>query len=449
MKPLKILQDPTFDLSKRGLPISPLARLEELAKESGDFVSYNTRFGTFVLVNNPEVVRAILNDRNCTRTLKSPLRTILGNGLLTSDGPVWERDRRALLPEFCPVQALSLVDQFRAITNSEIDSIEAPNITFDLSLWISRLTLRNITETLLGITLDDKFLEAFAVVMQQLGEITNGTVLGIPLVRSPESNKTFLGSMRYIEDRITEIVDLGVENRCRVGSRITHAGGLEPSSQQNRRNLRDQILTIIAAGHETTAISIAWTWYLVLNSHEFRERFVNEIDSVLLGNPIQKQDICKLTFTRNIINETLRLFPPVWMLARTVIRDMRIRDFLIPANTNVVVSPYLLHRNESIWDNALEFDPTRFEKLSSTQEEAYIPFLAGRHHCLGKHFSLNESTVVLATMAQRLDIQKVEVHQIEPLPLLSLRMNRPFKASAKMRTLPPENGDCFCGSLGG
>jgi len=386
LKPLKILQNPAFDLSKRGLPLNPLARLEELAKESGEFVSYNTRFGTFFLVNNPEVVRAILNDRNCTRTLKSPLRTILGNGLLTSDGPVWERDRRALLPEFCPVQALSLVDQFRAITNSEIDAIEAPNITFDLSLWISRLTLRNITETLLGITLDDKFLEAFAVVMQQLGEITNGTVLG---------------------------------------------------------------LTIIAAGHETTAISIAWTWYLVLNSHEVRERFVNEIDSVLLGNPIQKQDICKLTFTRNIINETLRLFPPVWMLARTVIRDMRIRDFLIPANTNVVVSPYLLHRNESIWDNALEFDPTRFENLSSTQEEAYIPFLAGRHHCLGKHFSLNESTVVLATMAQRLDIQKVEVDQIEPLPLLSLRMNRPFKASAKMRTLPPENGDCSHGSLGG
>jgi len=412
LKPLKILQNPAFDLSKRGLPLNPLARLEELAKESGEFVSYNTRFGTFFLVNNPEVVRAILNDRNCTRTLKSPLRTILGNGLLTSDGPVWERDRRALLPEFCPVQALSLVDQFRAITNSEIDAIEAPNITFDLSLWISRLTLRNITETLLGITLDDKFLEAFAVVMQQLGEITNGTVLGIPLVRSPESNKTFLGSMRYIEDRITEIVDLGVENRCRVGSRITHAGGLEPSSQQNRRNLRDQILTIIA-------------------------------------DPIQKQDICKLTFTRNIINETLRLFPPVWMLARTVIRDMRIRDFLIPANTNVVVSPYLLHRNESIWDNALEFDPTRFENLRSTQEEAYIPFLAGRHHCLGKHFSLNESTVVLATMAQRLDIQKVEVDQIEPLPLLSLRMNRPFKASAKMRTLPPENGDCSHGSLGG
>jgi cytochrome P450 len=191
----------------------------------------------------------------------------------------------------------------------------------------------------------------------------------------------------------------------------------------SEKELRDEIVTMLLAGHETTAVTLSWAFYSIACHSHVAERFYAEVDDVVGQRVIEASDVPRLEYTRKIVDETLRLYPPVWVLARGAFRDDELGGYRIPATSAVVVSPYVIHRHPDFWSDPERFDPERFDPSVERREVGtYLPFLHGRHVCLGKHFALTETVVVLATIAQRYRMHLVSDEPACYEPLTSLRI---------------------------
>ena len=189
------------------------------------------------------------------------------------------------------------------------------------------------------------------------------------------------------------------------------------------RQIRDEVVTMLTAGHETTAVTLCWAWYAILSHPHIEAKFYREVDEVLGSRTVTAADLPRLRYTRMIIDETLRMYPPVWLVARVALRDDESGRFPIPAGASVLISPYLIHRRREHWPEPEKFEPERFVAGSETCDAGgYLPFLSGRHLCLGKYFALTEATVVLVTIAQRRRFQLCDQQHIALDPLISLRM---------------------------
>ena len=398
----------------------------------GDVVRYQTRFGTFTLVNEPQLARDVLNNHNYVRSDHSPLKTILGNGLLVSDGPVWERSRRTLLPEFTPARINKLVDLFRAVTIEETNGLSADHRVLNFADLTNRIALSNITRPMFNCDLGDAFLKPFSLVLQQIGEITNSAVFGLPLIRGPRANKELSSAMTTLEEMVSNVTQNSEAGRMPFLSSLCETFK-NNDAEAVQKQLRDEVLSFVIAGHETTAVTMSWFWHAILSHPEVMQTFYDEVDHILQGKPITMEDVPRLVYTRQILDETLRLYPPIWMISRTAIREMEIGGYLIPANSNVVVSPFVIHRRPDAWNNPDQFDPDRFQHRSSESNRAFIPFLTGRHICIGKHFALLEAVIVAATLAQQFRFRRAASLPEDFLPLLSLRMRQPFMIQLESR----------------
>jgi cytochrome P450 len=204
------------------------------------------------------------------------------------------------------------------------------------------------------------------------------------------------------------------------------------SGELTFRQVRDEVLTMLTAGHETTAVTLSWAWYSILSHPAIAEKFYREVEEVLGSRPVTAADLPRLRYTRMIVDETLRMYPPIWLVARVALRDDNSGKRPIPANAGVLISPFLIHRRPQCWPQPDEFRPERFALGTDGAEElGYLPFLGGRHICLGKFFALAETVTVLATIAQRCRFQRVDLHPIEFDPLLSLRMSGSFRVNVE------------------
>ncbi|MCP4192659.1 MAG: cytochrome P450 [Planctomycetaceae bacterium] len=411
---------------------SPIDVLQELADTYGDVVRYQTRFGTFTLVNDPQLASDVLNSHDYVRSNHSPLKTILGNGLLVTDGPAWQRTRQSVLPEFTPARISRLAGLFRDVTIEETNRLSADPRELNFSDLMNRIALSNITRPMFNCDLGDEFLKPFSLVLQQLGEITNSAVFGLPLIRGPQANKEFKIAMMTIEGIVSDLTQKHEARQMPFLSSICEAFK-NNDAKTVEKQLRDEVLSFVIAGHETTAVSMSWFWYAILSHPEVMQKFYDEVDHILQGKPITIEDVPRLAYTQQILNETLRLYPAIWMISRTAIGKSKIGGYPIPADSNVVVSPYIIHRRPESWNNPHQFDPDRFRHESAERNRAFIPFLTGRHICIGKHFALLEAVIVAATLAQQFRFRPAASLSEDFLPLLSLRMRQPFMIQLESR----------------
>jgi cytochrome P450 len=187
--------------------------------------------------------------------------------------------------------------------------------------------------------------------------------------------------------------------------------------------LRDEVLTLFAAGHETTANALAWTWYLLSLDRTVAERLRGELAGVLGGRAASIEDLPRLVYTRMVIDEAMRLFPPAWATSRNAVEEDELGGVRIPKGAIVLMSPYVTHRRPDLWDQPKRFDPDRFapERAGSRPRYAYFPFGGGPRLCIGSSFALTEATLVLAALAQRFELRLPEGHQVEPEPMVTLR----------------------------
>jgi cytochrome P450 len=197
----------------------------------------------------------------------------------------------------------------------------------------------------------------------------------------------------------------------------------ETGNGMNDRQVHDEVITLLLAGHETTAVTLTWTWYLLSAHPDAERRLHEELDSVLGGRVPMPDDLAALPYTQMVVEEALRLYPPAWAILRRATGEDQIGPYRVPAGTSIFISPYAMHRHPAFWEDPDAFHPERFspERSAGRPHFAYLPFGGGPRQCIGNTFALMEAQLVLATVAQRYQLRAVPGHVVEPNPLITLR----------------------------
>ncbi|MDP3767798.1 MAG: cytochrome P450, partial [Dehalococcoidia bacterium] len=253
------------------------------------------------------------------------------------------------------------------------------------------------------------------------------------------TNLRFRRAMRTLDDIVYGMIEARRNNgadKDDLLSMLLEARDEETGEGMSDKQLRDEVFTMFTAGHETTAAALAWTWYLLSQHPEAEGRLHNELGSVLSGRTPGLDDLQRLPYTRMVIEETLRLYPPVWSIGRMALREDTVLGYRIPAKGQVLLSSYVTHRHPEFWDEPERFDPERFapERAASRPRYAYFPFGGGPRQCIGNEFAMMEAQLALATLAQRYRLRLVPGQVVEPEPAVTLRPRHGVMVTVEARS---------------
>lgn len=410
----------------------PLTAFVRWRAEVGDVARLRLGAVTAHLVAHPREIKQILQERH--REFVKPmvgrrnLSRLLGNGLLVSEGDFWLRQRRIAQPAFHRRRidgfAARMV-QAGADLGEEWEARARTGEPFDLHHDMMRVTLRIVQETLLGSTATDDTDRVGEAVSYLIGEINRRFRR---VVEAPEDWPT-PANRRFAKHRavLDEAVHAMIQERRRGApsddllSMLLEARDEESGESMDDQQLRDEVMTIFLAGHETTANALSWTFYLLGKHPEVARRLRAELDEALGGRLPTGDDYRALPYTKMVFQESMRLYPPAWILARSPRRDLELSGYHLPAGSRVFLSPWVTHRHPELWPDPLGFDPERFRDPSAIDPFAYFPFGGGRRFCIGQGFAMMEGVLLLATLARRVHLELVPGHDVVPEALVTLR----------------------------
>jgi cytochrome P450 len=396
-----------------------LNRYMAMRKEYGDIVQL--KFGpmdAFVLYS-PEYVHHVLvkNQKNYIKGIGyDGFRLLVGNGLVTSDGETWRTHRRLLQPPFTPTAVMQFHQMMVDVTNGLLDRWQAVadaggSIVMDEEMM--RLTMSIIGRAMFDIDLDKEIKEvgqalheAFAFIPQRSNALIP---MSVPLPSHTRFKRNLEVINTFIYERIAEARKNGPSNT--LLSRLIQARDEETGEALDDLALRDEAVTLFFAGFETTARSLTWVWYLITRHPEVQQRLVAEATAVLGAGANRHdpsvEDLHKLVYTHQVVDETLRIYPPTSLLARQASGDDVIGGYDIKAGSMIILVPHLVHRTESVWPDPERFDPDRFlpEADAARPKSAYIPFASGPRVCLGNSFALLEMVLALSMASARYVIE--------------------------------------------
>lgn len=419
-----------------------------------------------LICNGPAWVRQAFVTQNDAVERKSPqmrhaLKPLLGDGLFISDGPVWQRRRKIVAPiihasrlsEFAPIMVETTVemrDRWAAIpAGQEINALTE----------MAQLTAEIICRTIFGRTLGHahahEIVDAFSRYQSHVDQTSFASLIGmpdwIPRLHRPAIHRATRRIHAVLDDIITGYRQRG---EAEDGAMIGHLLDARDENDEplSTEAIRNEAAVIFMAGHETTANTLAWAWYLLSQAPEVEARLHEELDRVLGGRVATLADVPRLAYARAIIDETLRLYPPVPMLAREAVRDTELHGRSIRKGSLVIVVPWLLHRHIDFWDEPDAFIPERFlpEAQRPIDKYAYVPFATGPRVCAGMAFGLAESVICLATLAQGFALRLRPGAKVEPVARLTLRPEgdglpmtlHPRAPAAGAGEAPPAPGGC-------
>jgi cytochrome P450 len=385
------------------------------------------------LITNPADVRHVLQD-NARNYHKSPLyhklRMSLGNGLLTSEDEFWLRQRRISQPAFHRqriAQLASVMADAARDTAKAWQALARRSEPTDIGHEMMRLTRTVVLRALLGGDLGPyatNIDHAWTVINQHIGESFWSFGLMDML---PTSKRREFEAARTL---LRAAVDYVISQRRRSPSQsvdllsmLLAARDEETGEAMTDEQLRVEVTTFLLAGQETTSLALTWTWYL-LSQHPWAQRRLEaEMDTVLGGRPPEYSDLANLSYTRMVIDEAMRLYPPAWGFSRQALADDQLGGFRLPRGWLAFVIPYVLHRLPAFWPDPERFDPERFlpERSADRPKFVYLPFGAGPRQCIGNHFALIEAQLIVATLAQRYRLHLVPGHPVTPWALITLR----------------------------
>jgi len=411
----------------------PLAFVENTARTYGDVAHW--RFGrtNVYLLSHPDLIRDVLvtNHRNFIKSrVLQRSRVLLGDGLLTSEGEHHLRQRRMIQPSFHRDRVASYATVMGEHASQLADRWQNGE-TVDMAREMMRLTLAIAGRTLMGLDVGegeaDEIGSALSDALTLFDRLTNP--LGELLDRIPiPSTRKLWRARDQLDATIHRVI---AARRATLGSgddllsELLLAQDVEgDGARMSNEQVRDEILTIFLAGHETTANALAWTWCLLSQHSRIADRLHAEIDEVLGGRTATADDFPRLTFTRSVIAESMRLFPPAWTLGRQPLEDYDAGGYRLRAGSIVLMSPWVVHRDPRFFPDPLSFNPDRWsvEGEAAMHRHAYFPFGAGPRKCIGEGFAWMEAVLVLATLAQRWRATLVADHPVVPRPLITLRL---------------------------
>jgi len=386
------------------------------------------------LINHPDDIKHVLqeNARNYNKEL-SPytiLKPFLGKGLITNNGDSWLQQRRLIQPAFHRHRLAAfgtLITETVLLMFEQWDRCAATGQPLDMATEMMRVTLRIVGLALFSIDLSQET-EILGQTFTTMSKLISQLFYFPPFLLSlPTSRKR---RMQATIHKIDQIVYRIIAERRREAfdredllSLLLSTQDEETGERMTDQQLRDEIITLLFAGHETTANALSWTWYLLSQYPNVLNCLQQEIDSVLGGQLPTVAHLPLLPYSRMVLDEALRLYPPVYILNRHAVEADELGGYYIPANSSVFISPYTTHRHPAFWEHPGDFDPGRFSPERSIRRHpyAYIPFIGGPRQCIGKHLALMEAQLVLVTVAQRYHFRLLSGQQIEPKTLMTLR----------------------------
>ncbi|HEV3301630.1 MAG TPA: cytochrome P450 [Planctomycetaceae bacterium] len=403
----------------------------------------------FAIFHPDHVYHVLVKHReNYTKQARgyNKLRQVVGNGLLTSEGDFWLRQRRLLQPAFAPAKLAGFADAMVTATEEMSRSWEPAaerGEAIDVADEMMRLTMRIVGETLLGTDVTGEASDVGPALSLVLDEVSRR--IHTPwnfLERLPlAGNRRYERALQTLNRSVQKIID---EHRAEPARAVRSEDLLtmlmaardeETDSKMSDQQLRDEVMTFFLAGHETTAKALTWTFYLLSKHVEVRSRLEREIDTVLSGRPATAEDLPKLSYAKQVVQESMRLFPPVWGLARMTMQEDQIGDVTVPGGSPVLISQYVTHRHRGFWENPEGFDPDRFlpGRSEGRHPYAYFPFGAGPRICIGNHFAMLESVLILATIASRWSLNLIPGRPVIPESRVTLRPKHGLFMSAEPR----------------
>ncbi len=425
----------------------------------GDVVRF--KFGPFdyYLVNDPNVIKHVLVDNPKAYTKSRNylgLKVVLGEGLLISEGDHWRRQRKLAQPAFHRDKLAGFANQMSMATRDMLtrwtreDGERKGADAFCIHAEMMRLTFRIVGLTLFSSDVDGDAKEvghALEVAMRWANEYAESFVRVPPWVPTP-ANLRFKRAKRTLDDVVFRIIGERRDSARRTGEfgndllgmlmAATEDGGGAGSGMDDRQ-LRDEIITMILAGHETTANLLSWTFHLLSKHPEVERRVRDEARRVLGDREPVLEDMKALEYTRMVLEEALRLYPPAWVFERQAVTADVLGGHPIEAGAIVGLSPYVLHRHPDHWENPEGFDPERFrpERSEKRARYAYLPFGGGPRTCVGNHFAMMEAQILLSMIVREHRLELDSSHPVVLDPVITLRPKNGIKMRRRPRAAEP------------
>ncbi len=408
----------------------------EAARKYGDTVRFRIGMFPWYLITHPDHVQHVLqlNNKNYRRSvIFDLLKPVVGDGLLTNEGPSWLRQRRIIQPAFHRKRISGFAEMMVKMTEQMVERwsrLEHSDRPLDVVPEMMRLTLAIVARAVCGVDItqkvDDEFASAMACALEHVNYRTTHMLTFPERIPTPR-NLRLRNAIRTFDRLVHEVI----ESRRRTNasrddllSMLMELRYEDTGEGMSDKQLRDELMTFFAAGHETTAITLSWTWYLLSKNPPVARQLRAELDRVLGGRAPTFEDLPQLTYTRAVLEEALRLYPPVWAMSRNANEDDQVGGFHIPKNALVLLSPYITHRHPEFWENPEGFDPDRFlpgGAASKRHRFAWYPFGGGPRVCIGSEFALMEAQLVVATVAQRFHLDLDPGYPVKPEPIFTLR----------------------------
>ncbi|MDQ3321505.1 MAG: cytochrome P450 [Acidobacteriota bacterium] len=421
---------------------NPTAFLQKITK-LGDVTTFNLGGQTAFCINHPELIRDLLvtsNHKFIKGRALQRAKKLLGEGLLTSEKDFHLRQRRMIQPAFHRQRITGYAESMIEFTERMANEWQSGDVR-DIDREMMRLTLNIVGKTLFGANVEG---DAGEVGKAMTTIVSMFNLLLLPFAELLEKlplphTKKFNNAKKTLDEVIYKIIDERRKSGEDTGdllSMLLNARDEESGARMTDEQIRDECMTLFLAGHETTSNALTWTFYLLSQNAEAEAKFHRELDEVLGDKPLAPEDYPRLKYTENVFAESLRLFPPAWTIGRLATEAHEFGGFEIPKNSLVLASPFALHRDARFWENAEEFQPERWGKLSIKEAGnnfVYFPFSKGVRSCVGESFAWTEGVLLLAALGRRWKLNLMPEQKIALQAMITLRPKYGMKMKIEKR----------------
>jgi cytochrome P450 len=427
----------------RFFPFDPLAWGLDVARQYGDIAHYQLGPLHVYQVTHPDMVRQILVEQadkfHKPRLLKGAFRPFAGDGLLTSDGARWKQQRKLMQPAFHHAQLAIYGDYMVTRSLQAIDEFDDERVV-DVQEEMTRLTLAIVVKCLFSADVSRDATEVGRLMSAVLDAANHrlNSAFQLPSWMPTARNLREKRALARLDEILAAVIAarrVSSDASNDLLSMLLAAFDEDSGARMSDRQLRDEMMTLFLAGHETTATALTWAWYLVSQHPEVEARLLGELDRVLQGRPPTAADLPNMPYTEMVVREVMRLYPPAPGVAREPIEDVRIGNFTVPKGSLITVNTYALHRDPRFFEDPERFDPERFARgwEERIPRYAYLPFGGGPRVCIGNGFATMEARLILATVAQRRQLTLEPRQDIVAMQLVTVRPRNGIRMRLKQR----------------